>query len=103
MADAMKCSKCGARSGDDWKQCGGSCPMPGSPHCAASPPAREEAPDEGAGEATQVRVDWDEYADDIADAISDSIDMDWTSRDGARAVVSWLNENAPYRPQGDRK
>lgn len=28
----MKCPKCGAISGDDWKQCKGSCPMPGSPH-----------------------------------------------------------------------
>lgn len=26
------CTKCGYRSGDDWSQCGGSCPMPGSPH-----------------------------------------------------------------------
>lgn len=39
---------------------------------------------------------WDEYTDDIADAISDSLEMDWTSSDGARAVVRWLNENAPY-------
>lgn len=29
--------------------------------------------------------------DDIADAISDSIDMDWSSRDGAKAVVRYLN------------
>ena len=36
MADVMKCSKCGALSGDDWKQCVGSCPMPGSPHYVAS-------------------------------------------------------------------
>jgi len=28
------CPKCGAVSGDDWSQCGGSCPMPGSPHYA---------------------------------------------------------------------
>ena len=27
-----RCPKCKARSGDDWEQCGGSCPMPGSPH-----------------------------------------------------------------------
>lgn len=53
----------------------------------------------GAGEVeTQTCVDWDEYADDIADAISDSMDMDWTSSDGARAVVRWLTENAPYSP-----
>lgn len=30
--DAMKCPKCGARSGDDWSQCKGVCPMPDSPH-----------------------------------------------------------------------
>lgn len=34
--------------------------------------------------------DWSEHEDDIADAISDSMDMDWTSRDGARAVVRYL-------------
>jgi hypothetical protein len=28
----------------------------------------------------------------IADAISDSLEMDWTSRDGARAVVAALRE-----------
>lgn len=28
----MKCPKCKAKSGDDWTQCGGSCPMPMSPH-----------------------------------------------------------------------
>lgn len=26
------CSKCRATSGNDWSQCKGSCPMPGSPH-----------------------------------------------------------------------
>lgn len=36
--------------------------------------------------------DWSEYEDDIADAIDDSLDMDWTSRDGAKAVVRLLNE-----------
>ena len=64
---------------------------------------REEAPAEGAEEIMQACVDWDEYADDIADVISDSMDMDWTSSDGARAVVRWLNENAPFKAQGDRK
>lgn len=28
--------KCGKLSGDDWKQCGGECPMPGSPHYTRS-------------------------------------------------------------------
>ena len=28
----MNCTKCGAVSGDDWEQCGGSCPQPASPH-----------------------------------------------------------------------
>lgn len=36
-------------------------------------------------------ADWSAHEDDIADAISDSIDMDWTSRDGAKAVVRYLN------------
>jgi len=26
------CPKCDAESGNDWSQCEGSCPMPGSPH-----------------------------------------------------------------------
>lgn len=30
MNDA--CPKCGAVNGDDWSQCDGACPMPGSPH-----------------------------------------------------------------------
>lgn len=36
-------------------------------------------------------TDWSEYEDEIADAIQDSVDMDWTSRDGAKAVVRFLN------------
>lgn len=44
-------------------------------------------------------TDWNEYEDAISDAICDSIDMDWTSRTGAKAVVAWLNENAPAAPQ----
>ncbi|WP_303718055.1 hypothetical protein [Brevundimonas naejangsanensis] len=40
-------------------------------------------------------TDWFEYQDDISDAISDSMDMDWSANDGARAVVRWLNENKP--------
>jgi len=39
--------------------------------------------------------DWSEIEDEIADAISDSIDMDWSARDGARAVVAVLNKGAP--------
>lgn len=35
-------------------------------------------------------IDWSDLEDDIADAISDSMDMDWTSRDGAKAVVAML-------------
>jgi hypothetical protein len=32
MSEFLTCPKCGARSGDDWSQCKGSCPMFGSPH-----------------------------------------------------------------------
>lgn len=39
--------------------------------------------------------DWSEFEDEISDAISDSIDMDWSARDGARAVVALLNKEAP--------
>ena len=38
--------------------------------------------------------DWSELEDDIVDAISDSLDADWTARDGAKAVVRMLNELA---------
>lgn len=37
-------------------------------------------------------ADWSEHEDAISDAISDSIDMDWSARDGAKAVVRLLNE-----------
>lgn len=37
-------------------------------------------------------LDWSDLEDDIADAISDSMDMDWTSRDGAKAVVAYLQK-----------
>jgi hypothetical protein len=40
-------------------------------------------------------TNWSEFEDEISDAISDSIDMDWSSRDGARAVVALLNKEAP--------
>lgn len=30
--DRQQCPKCKYWSGDDWKQCNGVCPMPGSPH-----------------------------------------------------------------------
>lgn len=32
MNELKSCPKCGAVSGDAWRQCEGSCPMPGSPH-----------------------------------------------------------------------
>jgi hypothetical protein len=35
-ANDITCPKCGRNSGDDWKQCGGRCPMPGSPHYDAT-------------------------------------------------------------------
>lgn len=31
-AGYIQCPKCGALSGDDWSQCGGSCPMTASPY-----------------------------------------------------------------------
>lgn len=37
-------------------------------------------------------IDWTDLEDGIADAISDSMDMDWSSRDGARAVVAYLKQ-----------
>ncbi len=43
-------------------------------------------------EVVGAPYDWTDAEDDIADAISDSIDMDWSSRDGARAVVAYLKQ-----------
>jgi len=40
--------------------------------------------------STYPALDWSDLEDDLADAISDSMDMDWTSRIGARAVVEFL-------------
>ena len=45
---------------------------------------------------TQSLCDWDAFEDDISDVINDSIDMDWNSLHGARAVLDWLNGKAPY-------
>ncbi len=39
-----------------------------------------------------MRVDRQDLEDRITDAISDSFDMDWTARDGARAVVKALED-----------
>ena len=37
-------------------------------------------------------VNWSDLEDDFADAIDDSMDMDWTARDGAKAVVRVLDQ-----------
>lgn len=37
-AKVERCQKCFRQSGDDWRQCGGACPMPQSPHY--QPPRR---------------------------------------------------------------
>ena len=36
------------------------------------------------------QIDWSDLEDDLSDVISDSMDIDWTSRIGARAVVEYL-------------
>jgi hypothetical protein len=41
--------------------------------------------------------DWDELEDLIAEAIDDSLDMDWTGRVGARAVVDMLKQREADR------
>lgn len=46
--------------------------------------------------ASLLRRDWSEHEDAISEAIQDSIDMDWTSAHGARAVVRYLNSLASY-------
>lgn len=44
--------------------------------------------------ASEGACDWSEFEDEIAEVIQDSLDADWTARDGARAVVRFLNELA---------
>jgi hypothetical protein len=44
--------------------------------------------------AAPALLDWSDFEDEIAEAIQDSLDADWTARDGARAVVRFLNELA---------
>jgi hypothetical protein len=41
-----------------------------------------------------VFINWDDLEDEIADAIDDSLDVDWTGRIGARAVIRFLKERA---------
>ena len=38
---------------------------------------------------------WNEFEDALTDAIMDSFEPDWRASDGARAVIQWLNDNAP--------
>lgn len=44
-------------------------------------------------------VDWEALEDEIADAISDSLDMDWSSSDGARAVIAFLRRRQSQDPR----
>lgn len=50
---ARACVKCGRESGDDWRQCEGSCPVPDSPHydpeALAAKPAACPRPNCGCG------------------------------------------------------
>jgi len=48
--------------------------------------------------AVEPRYDWSDAEQDIADAISDSMDMDWTSAMGARAVVEYLKKIGAVLP-----
>jgi hypothetical protein len=43
----MKCPKCNKISGDDWKQCGTSCPMEGSPFYSPIGTFEKIAPEKG--------------------------------------------------------
>lgn len=57
------------------------------------PTEREDGP-------SDQPFDWSEYEDDISDAISDSIDMDWSARDGAKAVIRCLAALSASGPSG---
>lgn len=43
---------------------------------------------------------WSDFEYEIADAITDSMDMDWTSHMGARAVIEWLRREGVAPPKG---
>ena len=68
------------------------------------PKAAESVRRQAQAIADLERSDWTALEDDISDAISDSLDMDWTSSDGAKAVVRLLNELRipPLAPFADR-
>lgn len=54
-------------------------------------------------DALKSEFDWEDLADDIAEAISDSIDMDWSPRIGARYVVEMLKKRNPPLPDTDTR
>ena len=47
----IQCPKCKAVSGDDWSQCRGLCPMPGSPHYKPDTVTRVQAMEDLANHA----------------------------------------------------
>jgi len=53
-----RCPKCGATSGDDWSQCQGSCPIPGSPH--HNPIPRKEQWHTTGQPCPQPKGEWEE-------------------------------------------
>ena len=91
----MKCSKCGARSGDDWEQCFGSCPMPGSPHYSAAP-----APEGGAvthRQASDHAANSDDPLAAMLRDVDDRLNRDDPDIPGARASLHGARLAASYR------
>lgn len=43
--------------------------------------------------SSDVDFDWEDLEDEIESALSDSFDVDWVARDGARHVVGLLRHN----------
>lgn len=50
----MTCPKCQATSGNDWSQCLGACPIPGSPHHFIDLTVEHRTEDEWVGECVDI-------------------------------------------------
>ena len=64
----MKCPKCNAESGDDWKQCRSACPMPISPHYNVATVAKY-APKGG----SEMTDDWIPHTGDTCPVPDDTV------------------------------
>lgn len=87
-----------ARACYDEHQPGCDCAVPEETVARSKPPHLDRLASQSTS-PTRGEGGWSEYEDDLSDAIGDSIDINWTSRDGAKAVVRWLQSRRPLSSQ----